>query len=91
MFLARVKGNIVSTQKNKYLTGHKLLLTHPVNFNGELIGNKDVISLDLIDAGIGDIVIVVQEGDAVQQILGHSNSPVNTMIIGIVDNIEVKE
>lgn len=91
MFLARVKGNIVSTQKNKYLTGHKLLLTHPVNFNGELIGNKDVISLDLIDAGIGDTVIVVQEGDAVQQILGHSNSPVNTMIIGIVDNIEVKE
>ncbi|HOI28111.1 MAG TPA: EutN/CcmL family microcompartment protein [Melioribacteraceae bacterium] len=91
MFLARVKGNIVSTQKNRYLTGHKLLLTHQVDFNGKLIGNKDVISLDLIDAGIGDTVIVVQEGDAVQQILGHSNSPVNTMIIGIVDNIEVKE
>ncbi len=91
MFLARVKGNIVSTHKNRYLTGHKLLLTHQVDFNGQLIGNKDVISLDLIDAGIGDTVIVVQEGDAVQQILGHSNSPVNTMIIGIVDNIEVKE
>lgn len=91
MFLAKVKGNIISTQKNKYLLGHKLLLTHAVDFNGNLIGNKDIIALDLIDAGVGDTVIVCQEGDAIQQILGHSNAPVNTMIIGIVDNIEINE
>jgi len=88
MFLAKVVGNIVSTQKNKYLVSHKLLLTRPIDLGGELIGNKDIISLDLSDAGIGDTVIVVQEGDAVQQILGHKNAPVHTMIIGIVDNIE---
>ena len=60
MFLAKVKGNIVSTQKNKYLVGHKLLITHPIDLNGKLIGKNDVIALDNTDAGIGDTVIVVQ-------------------------------
>lgn len=89
MLLAKVKGNVVSTPKNKYLSGQKLLLVHPVDFDNNYIGNKDIIALDLIDAGIGDTVLVVQEGDAVQQILGHSNAPVNTMIVAIVDNIEI--
>jgi len=91
MYLAKIKGNIVATQKNKYLVGHKLLIVHPSDFHGNLIGNKDFIALDLVDAGIGDSVIVVQEGDAVQQILGHKNAPVNTMIIAVVDNIEINE
>lgn len=91
MFLAKVKGNIISTQKNKYLLGHKLLLTQPVDFKGNYLGNKDIIALDIIDAGIGDTVIVCQEGDAIQQILGHNKAPVNTMIIGVVDNIEINE
>lgn len=91
MFLAKIKGNIVSTPKNKYLVGHKLMLVHAVDFNGKLKGKKDLIALDLVDAGIGDTVIVVQEGDAVQQILGHANAPVNAMIIAVVDNIELTE
>jgi len=91
MFLAKVKGNIVSTPKNKFLVGHKLLLVHPVDFNGNLIGKKDFIALDKVDAGIGDITIVVQEGEAVQQMLGHKKAPVHTMIIAVVDNIEITE
>ncbi|MDP3580367.1 MAG: EutN/CcmL family microcompartment protein [Ignavibacteria bacterium] len=91
MFLARIVGNLVSTPKNKHLIGHKLLLAHAVNEKCELIGNKDVIVLDLVDAGIGDTVIVVQEGDAIQQMLGHADAPVNTMVIAVVDNIEVSE
>lgn len=91
MFLAKVRGNVVSTQKNKYLVGHKLLLAREVNFDGEFISNKDVICLDLIDSGIGDTVIVAREGDAVQQILGHKNAPVNTMIIANVDSIDIEK
>ncbi|MCX6174126.1 MAG: EutN/CcmL family microcompartment protein [Ignavibacteriales bacterium] len=91
MFLAKIKGNIVSTPKNKFLIGHKLLIVHPIDYIGNLIGQKDFIALDQIDAGIGDSVIVVQEGDAVEQILGHTNAPVNTMVIAIVDNIEINE
>lgn len=91
MILAKVIGNIVSTQKNKNLKGHKLLLVKEVNFEGEFINNKDALAIDLIDAGIGDTVIVVREGDAVKQILGNGDAPVNTMIIAIVDNIDINE
>ncbi len=91
MLLAKVIGNIVSTQKNKNLKGHKLLLVKEVNFEGEFINNKDALAIDLIDAGIGDTVIVAREGDAVQQILGNKETPVNTVIIAIVDNIDINE
>ena len=91
MFLAKIKGNIVSTPKNKFLSGQKLLVVHPIDYNGNYIGQKDFIALDQIDAGIGDSVIVVQEGEAIEQILGHSNAPVNTMVIAIIDDIEINE
>ena len=89
MILAKVKGNIVSTLKDEHLKSHKLMLVHPVDLNGELIGNKDVIAIDLIDSGIGDLVIVTQEGDAVKQILGSANAPVHTIIVGIVDALDI--
>jgi len=91
VFLAKVKGNIVSTPKDKNLLGYKLLITQPIDFTGIYLSDKEVISIDLVDAGIGDIVLVVQEGDAVQQILGNSATPVNTIIVAIVDNIEIND
>ena len=60
MLLAKVKGNIVSTQKNENLKGHKLLLIHPIDLEGNYLGEKDIIAIDLIDSGIGDTVIVTQ-------------------------------
>ncbi len=89
MLLAKVKGNIVSTQKNSYLKGHKLLIVHAIDLSGKYLGKKDIIALDLIDSGIGDTVLVVQEGSAVVQILGHRKTPVHTMIVAVVDNIEI--
>lgn len=67
MILAKVKGNIVSTAKNENLIGHKLMIVHPISTEGDLIGDHDMIALDIIDSGIGDTVLVVREGDAVQQ------------------------
>ena len=89
MLLAKVKGNIVSTQKNSNLVSHKLLIVQQIDLDGNYIGKKDIIALDLIDAGIGDIVLVVQEGSAIKQILGHRKAPVHTMIVAVVDQIEI--
>ncbi|MBN2571947.1 MAG: EutN/CcmL family microcompartment protein [Ignavibacteriales bacterium] len=89
MFIGKIKGNIVSTHKNEYLKGHKLLSVQPIDLKGNFIGKKDFIAIDLIDAGVGDTVLIVQEGDAVQQVLGHSKAPVNTMIIAIIDDIDI--
>jgi ethanolamine utilization protein EutN len=91
MFLAKISGNVVSTQKNDYLKSHKLLLVKKIDLQGNYIDNKDEIALDLIDSGIGDTVLVVKEGAAVQQMLGHKNAPVNTMIVAIVDDLDIKE
>lgn len=91
MFLAKVKGNVVSTIKNPHLQGHKLMLVHEVDLSGNLKGKNDVISLDLIDSGIGDTVLVTKEGDAVQQVLGHRNAPVHTIIVANVDNLDIEE
>jgi microcompartment protein CcmK/EutM len=90
LILAKVKGNIVSTQKNTHLVGHKLLIVHPVDLNNKFIGKKDVVALDFVDAGIGDTVLLVQEGKAVQQILGHRKAPVHSVIVAVVDSIDVK-
>lgn len=91
MILGIVKGNLVSTIKNKYLFGHKLLIVAQIDILGNELNKPELIALDLVDSGIGDKVIVVQEGDAIQQMLGHSYAPVNTMVIGVVDNIEIVE
>lgn len=91
MYLAKISGNLVSTQKDKSLKGHKLLLFKRIDLSGKYVNNYDEIALDLIDAGIGDTVLVVKEGAAVQQILGHRNSPVNTMVVAIVDDLDIKE
>jgi len=90
MVLAKVKGNIVSTQKNSNLKGHKLLIVHPVDLENNYIGKKDVVALDFVDAGIDDTVLLVQEGKAVLQILGHRKAPVHSVIVAIVDSINVK-
>ena len=91
MILAKVKGNLVSTQKNSYLVGQKLLLVHPIDLKNNYIGKNDVVAIDVVDAGIGDTVLLVQEGKAVQQILGHKNAPVHSIVVAVVDSIDVND
>ncbi len=55
------------------------------------IGKNDVVAIDVVDAGIGDTVLLVQEGKAVQQILGHKNAPVHSLVVAVVDSIDVNE
>jgi microcompartment protein CcmK/EutM len=45
MFPAKIEGNVVSTAKNEFLVGYKLLFVHPVDSSGKLIGKKDYIAL----------------------------------------------
>jgi microcompartment protein CcmK/EutM len=89
LLLAKVKGNLVSTQKDSNLVGQKLLIVHPVDKENQFIGEKDIVAIDIADAGIGDTVLLVQEGKAVEQILGHRKAPVHSVIVAVVDSIEV--
>jgi len=86
--LAKVKGNVVSTHKNENLNGNKLMIVQQIDLEGNFIGKRDVVAIDLIDSGIGDTVLLVQEGDAVQQIIKNKKTPVHSIIVAIVDKID---
>ena len=87
MILSRVTGSIVSTQKNSTLTEHKLLLVHPVDLDQKTIG-KEIVAIDTVDAGIGDLVLVIQEGAGAQQVLRRKDIPVHTVIVAVVDGFD---
>jgi microcompartment protein CcmK/EutM len=88
MMLAKVIGNIVATRKSPILEGHKILLCRPVGPDGTASGGS-LCALDAVQAGVGDTVIIIDEGNSSRMILGDSMAPVRTMVVGIVDQVEV--
>ncbi|HTO57648.1 MAG TPA: EutN/CcmL family microcompartment protein [Pseudomonadales bacterium] len=90
MILARVTGEVVATSKHASHSGRKLLMVQPVNPDGTDRG-ATVLALDAVDAGIGDRVLVVQEGFAAMTAAGRPNSPIDMTIVGVVDAVEVSE
>ena len=90
MMLCKVTGTIVSTQKHPSLKDKKLLLIQQLNLDGDLSG-KDILAVDSVDAGVGDIVLAVQEGAAAQQVLGRKDAPVHTVIVAVVDGYSLEE
>ena len=88
MLIGRVVGNLVATQKNAKLEGSKLLLVQPLDLKGEPKG-ATVIAIDGVDAGIGDKVLLIQDGRSAQLVLGRGVAAVDAAVIGVVDAIEM--
>jgi len=88
MILARVLGNVVATQKNSRYEDARIMLVQPINPDGAPRG-ASMLALDSVDAGEGDIVIVVQEGwSASTASTGEAGAAIDSAIIGVVDSIE---
>lgn len=88
MQVARVVGNVVATQKNEKLQGAKLMLVQPLTLDGKPKGPV-VLAIDGVDAGIGDRVLLVQDGKAAMQVLGRGLAGVDAAIIGVVDEMDI--
>ena len=89
MILARVIGNVVATQKNVRYQNARIMLVQPINPDGSTRG-ATLLALDSVDAGEGDIVIVVQEGwSASTAATGEQGAAIDSAIIGVVDEIDV--
>ena len=84
MFLGMVVGEVVSTIKHPHLAAQRLLLVQPEATPGRAQG-ASVIAVDTVDAGIGDRVLVADEGNAAAQVLKKARGPVRTVIVGVVD------
>ena len=87
MILGKVIGNVVSTIKLPVYQGYKILIVQPMN-NKEEPQGKSVLALDTVQAGVGDTVLVIDEGNSSRLIMNNSTAPIRTMIVGIVDAIE---
>lgn len=86
MFMGRVVGSVVATIKTPSLEGQRLLLVDHVDPEGTPTGEYD-IAVDVAQAGPGDMVLVLDEGNGARQILGLDTGAVRTVIVGIVDEV----
>jgi ethanolamine utilization protein EutN len=96
MFLARVTGNVVATQKDKALSGQKLFVVEPLNVKYDAatnqpasLGNTNraIVAIDVVGAGEGQLVLVVQ-GSSARVTEVTKNMPADAVIVGIVDSAE---
>jgi ethanolamine utilization protein EutN len=90
MFLAKVVGNVVSTHKNPGFEGMKLLLIQPhIRKDEELVpSGSSVVAVDSVGAGNGELVLFTQ-GSSARLTERTKDAPVDTVIIGIVDTVEM--
>jgi microcompartment protein CcmK/EutM len=92
MFVAKVTGSLVSTQKTGAMVGHKLLVVEPYRVDEDRRGMKSVgrtlVVVDTVGAGEGELVLVTQ-GSSARLTPQTKNLPVDAVIIGIVDSVHV--
>ena len=86
MFLARVIGDVVATIKHPALEQRKLLLVQPLGGDGKPTGRPS-IAVDSVDAGVGDHVLVADEGNSAAQVLQRPRGPIRTVVVGVVDEV----
>lgn len=89
MLIARVIGDLTATQKHPSHEGKKLLLVQPLDLDGSYRGTP-VVAVDSVSAGIGDRVLLVQDGFAAFTSLGLKIAPIDSAVIGIIDHIQLE-
>lgn len=95
MFLARVTGSVVSTQKVPTMTGHKLLIVEPYRLDEKgrdrlVTTGRTFITVDTLGAGEGDLVLVCQ-GSSARLTPETKTLPIDAVITGIVDSVHVEK
>jgi len=90
MYIGRVSGTVVATIKHEAFHGRKLLVVDKLTTDGEPTGEYD-ICVDAVQAGVGDTVLIIDEGNGARQILRRQIAPVRAVVVGVVDDVEVRE
>jgi microcompartment protein CcmK/EutM len=89
MILGKVIGNVVSTVSETGYGSRKILIVQPVGPSGDPKG-QCLLAIDTVQAGIGDTVLVLEEGGSARMILGEPETfTIKAIIAGIVDQITV--
>ncbi len=88
MILGRVTGSVVSTIHHPVVEGRKLLLTERLDHQGKPTGAY-LIAMDTIGAGQGETVLILDEGNGARQILDDDSAPIRSIVVGIIDEIDI--
>lgn len=86
MIIGRVVGEVVCTAKFRTYEGQKLLQVQPLDLDRRPAG-KPMTTIDLVDAGLGDQVLVCREGQSAVDAIGLGENPVDAIILGVVDSV----
>jgi len=85
MKVGRVAGTVISTINIPLLDEHRLLLCDVHDVEGKASGYT--IAVDTVDAGVGDTVLILDEGSSARQILGLDHGAIRAVVVGIVDQL----
>jgi len=86
VYIGQVAGTVVATIKHEAFAGRKLLLVDRLGLDGRPTGEYD-ICVDAVRAGVGDRVLVLDEGNGARQVLNRKVAPVRAVIVGVVDEV----
>jgi microcompartment protein CcmK/EutM len=88
MFVGQVTGEIVSTINHADYDNRRLLIVDRLDASGSPAGGY-LIAVAAVDAGVGQRVLVLDEGNGARQILGSTTAPVRSVVVGVVDSVDL--
>ncbi|HPF34651.1 MAG TPA: EutN/CcmL family microcompartment protein [Candidatus Krumholzibacteria bacterium] len=86
MMVGRVRGTVTATIRHPGLDGHRLLLVELLDADGAGTG-RELLAVDTAGTGVGETVLLLDEGNGARQILGRGGLPIRTVVVGSVDAV----
>ncbi|MFT5526532.1 MAG: microcompartment protein CcmK/EutM [Pirellulaceae bacterium] len=95
MFVAKVTGSLIATQKVDTMVGQKLLIVEPYRVDAKnrkklATTGRTFVAVDMLGAGEGDFVLITQ-GSSARLTPETKNMPIDTVVIGIVDRVQIEQ
>ncbi len=90
MILCRVTGDVVSTVKNEKFQGHRILILQPVELDCRTPLGASFLAMDVVQAGVSDLVLALREGSGVRLIFQDERIPLAAVTVAVVDDLEVE-
>ncbi len=91
MILCRVTGDCVSTIKNERLRGHRQLILQPVDLDARTPLGDSFLALDVVSAGVSDLVLAIKEGSGARLIFGDDRIPLAAVVVAVVDELSIAD
>ncbi|MBN1265619.1 MAG: EutN/CcmL family microcompartment protein [Anaerolineales bacterium] len=89
MYIGKVIGTVVSTIKIDHLQARPLLLVSMLDLKGKETADYD-IAVDTVQAGVGDTVLILDEGNGARQVLKLDPGAVRAVVVGILDEVNIQ-